>query len=72
MQDTVLRIMTRIVSFFTTRPVHQLAIYRETDDVLETIDSTSRKGFPAAFLFTMLVYWTTYLYIMPDEVMVDL
>ena len=72
MQDSLLYFTTRLISFLTLKPVHQLSLYKETDIVLETIDSTSRTVFPTAFLFTMLVYWTTYLYIMPDEILLDI
>ena len=72
MQDTLLYMTTRVVSFLTRRPVPQLRLYKETDIVLEEIDSTSRLWFPTTYLLLMLVYWTTYLYIMPDEILLEI
>ena len=54
--------------FFQIRPVPQMLIYMDTEEALEVIDANSRKYFPATFMLLMLVYWTTYLYIMPDIV----
>lgn len=70
MEDFFMMVATRIVSFVFVKPVHQMYIYNETEDALETIDSISRKYFPTAFLLMMVIYWTTYLYIMPDEILV--
>ena len=50
------------------RPIPQMLIYRDTEEALEMIDASSRRYFPATFMLLMLVYWTTYLYIMPDVV----
>ena len=61
------RLTSNCISKLTPRPIPDLSIYKDTDDALETIDAYSRLYFPVTFSFVMLVYWTAYLYIMPDE-----
>ncbi len=47
-------------------PVPEMFIYKDTEEACELIDSYSRSLFPLAFLFLMVIYWTTYLYLMED------
>ena len=51
------------------KPVPEMYIYSNTDDACEYIDRCSRIYFPSTFMFIMLIYWTTYLYIYEDETM---
>ena len=44
-------------------------IYTHTDEALDLIDEESKKYFPLVFLSMMIVYWTTYLYVMEDEIL---
>ncbi|TRY74627.1 hypothetical protein TCAL_06418 [Tigriopus californicus] len=59
--------VTRLISFLTMKPIHQMMIYHSTEEALEWIDAKSRIFFPTVFGFLMLVYWSTYLYIMDDK-----
>lgn len=59
--------LTRIISFLTMKPIHQMMIYHSTEEALEWIDAKSRIFFPTVFMLLMLVYWSTYLYIMDDK-----
>ena len=52
------------------RPVPELLIYTDTEEVLDRIDEKSRRYFPLSFGIIMVAYWMAYLYIMQDEVFV--
>ena len=52
--EALITATTRIISFFTLRPVTQMLIYRDTEEALELIDSYSRVGFPGVFGFVMV------------------
>ena len=51
------------------KPVNEMYIYTHTDEALDLIDEESKKYFPLVFLSMMIVYWTTYLYVMEDEIL---
>ena len=53
------------------KPVEQMYIYTNTEEALDYIDDCSKFYFPAAYLFMMVVYWTSYLYIIQDKLEMD-
>ena len=53
------------------KPVEKMYIYTNTEEALDYIDDCSKFYFPAAFLFMMAVYWTSYLYIIQDKLEMD-
>lgn len=60
--------LTKVVSLVQIRPLNQMMVYQDTDQFLELIDEYSRIFFPGTFMVMMLIYWTTYLYVMGDDV----
>ena len=66
-------VLNRVKTFscrgwFKIKPVPEMYIYTNTEDALDSIDEYARKCFPACFLFMMLLYWTSYLYLFEDEI----
>ena len=49
------------------KPVPEMYIYSNTEEACDYIDRRARIYFPAAFIFMMSVYWTTYLYMYEDD-----
>ena len=60
------KLSDKIENFVKSRygPITEMYIYKNTKDVVWTIDDRSRKIFPVVFLFLQIIYWTSYLYIM--------
>lgn len=45
-------------------PVTEMTFYKETTEVIWSIDAYARKAFPIVFLILQILYWTSYLYVM--------
>lgn len=45
-------------------PVTEMTFYKETTEVIWTIDAYARRVFPIVFLILQILYWTSYLYVM--------
>ncbi len=45
-------------------PIAELNVYKNTTEVLWTIDERARIIFPLAFFFMQCIYWGTYLYVL--------
>ena len=60
-----------IKSYFNVKPVTEMYVYKNTEEVLDRIDEESKKYFPLVFGCMMAVYWTTYLYLLEDEILQD-
>ena len=60
------RVFTRFESFVVARwgPVENMAIYKDTTEVIWSIDAYARRIFPLVFLILQIMYWTSYLYVM--------
>ena len=60
------KLSDKIENFVESRygPITEMYVYKNTKDVVWTIDDRSRKIFPVVFLFLQIIYWTSYLYIM--------
>ena len=56
-------------SYFNVKPVTEMYVYKNTEEVLDRIDEESKKYFPLVFGCMMVVYWTTYLYLLEDEIL---
>ena len=56
-------------SYFNIKPVTEMYVYKNTDEALDRIDEESKKYFPLVFAFMMGIYWTTYLYLLEDEIL---
>ena len=48
-------------------PIEERFFYNNTTEVIWSIDSYARKGFPLVFLSLQIIYWTSYLYLLSDE-----
>ena len=56
-------------AYFNIKPVTEMYVYKNTEEVLDKIDEESKKYFPLVFGCMMAVYWTTYLYLLEDEIL---
>ncbi len=56
---------------WTKRSVTQMYIYTNTEEALDYIDDCAKFYFPMAFITMMLIYWTSYLYIIEDKLEMD-
>ena len=53
------------------KPLSQQYIYTNTEEALDYMDDCAKLGFPMFFVFMMLIYWTSYLYIIEDKLEMD-
>jgi hypothetical protein len=56
-------------TYFNIKPVTEMYVYKNTDEALDRIDEESKKYFPLVFACMMAIYWTTYLYLLEDEIL---
>lgn len=53
------------------KPLKQRYIYTNTEEALDYIDDYAKFCFPLGFMLMMLIYWTSYLYIIQDKLEMD-
>jgi len=56
-------------SLFKMKPITEMYVYTNTEEALDMIDEESKKYFPMVFAVMMAIYWTTYLYLLEDEIL---
>ena len=69
--NSTIQIITTRPKWLRTKPVPKMYIYTNTEEALDYIDDCSKFYFPFGFLFMMLCYWTSYLYLIQDKLEMD-
>ena len=71
MLNSWFQILTTRPKWMKIKPVPKMYIYTNTEEALDYIDDCSKVYFPLAFLLLMLVYWTSYLFVIQDKLEMD-
>ena len=58
-----------VKSLIKIKPFTEMYVYTNTEEALDMIDEESKKYFPMVFAVMMVVYWTTYLYVLEDKIL---
>jgi uncharacterized membrane protein len=67
----VFQLLTTRPNWLRFKPVVEMYMYKNTEECLDDIDDYCKMYFPLGFLVMMAIYWTLYLYIIEDVLVMD-